>query len=53
MATALNIREFPKDVLKAAKIRAIEKGVTLREYVIWAVEAQAKAPRGRKVRKGT
>jgi hypothetical protein len=34
MAFDLNIRNFPEDLVKRAKITAVSRGVTLREYVI-------------------
>jgi len=52
MCPALNIREFPDDLLKRAKIAAIQGGVTLRQYVIRAVEAAVKTPKGKKAAKG-
>ncbi len=35
----MNIRNVPDDLLKRAKIAAIEGGITLRELVLKAVEA--------------
>ena len=37
MAT-LNIKDFPEELHKQVKIRAIEKGITLREAIIEAIE---------------
>jgi len=48
----LNIRNVPDDLMKRAKIAAIQRGVTLRQYVIQAVEAAVKAPTAKKAAKG-
>lgn len=50
--TQLNIRDFPDDVLKRAKIAAIENGLTLKKWVIQVLETASKTPKGRKARKG-
>ena len=36
-ATALNIRNFPRDLLRQCKIRALEGDLPLREFVIEAL----------------
>ena len=36
-ATALNIRNFPRDLLWQCKIRALERDLPLREFVIEAL----------------
>ena len=36
-ATALNIRNFPRDLLRQCKIRALERDLPLREFVIEAL----------------
>jgi len=39
----VNIKEFPNELHKAAKIRAAEEEITLRDLIIRAVEAYLKA----------
>ena len=46
MATVY-VREFPEDLHKKAKIRAIQEGMTLRGLVIKAVEEYLKKKKGR------
>lgn len=41
---ALNIRNFPAELMRTLKTRAAARGVTLREYVVHALEAPAEAP---------
>jgi len=50
--TQLNIRDFPDDVLKRAKIAAIENDLTLKNWVIQVLETALKAPKARNARKG-
>ena len=38
MKNSLNIREFPPELNKAAKIASVKQGVTLRQFVIDAVK---------------
>ena len=39
MKNSLNIRTFPPELNKAAKIAAVKRGVTLRQFVIDAIKA--------------
>lgn len=36
----LNIRNFPEKLAKQAKIKAVRDGVTLREFIIQAIEGK-------------
>jgi len=47
MAT-LFVRDFPEDLHKAAKMKALEEDLTLKELIIRAVEAYLKAKKGGK-----
>ena len=48
--TALNIRNFPRELLRQCKIRALEQDLPLRQFVIEALRhyvGKATEPRGR------
>ena len=47
---ALYVRNFPDDLHKKARLRAVEENLTLRELIIKALEEYLKAPKkkGRK-----
>lgn len=38
MACTLNIRNFPDELLRRSKVKAAERGITLRKYAIEAIE---------------
>lgn len=48
MASTINLREMPSDLVQKAKVRAAEEGITLKEFVIRAIK-EALDVRGNKL----
>jgi predicted HicB family RNase H-like nuclease len=46
MKNSLNIRMFPQELNKAAKIAAVKQGISLRQFVIDAVNSAISAKKG-------